>query len=75
MLGSLFTSDSKVASAEDDTVHVFSLASGHLYERFLKIMMLSVTKVGAGVAGCGGGWTARMLRLTLFRPPPSQSAM
>ena len=28
----------------DDTVHVFSLATGHLYERFLKIMMLSVTK-------------------------------
>jgi len=25
-------------------VHVFSLASGHLYERFLKIMMLSATK-------------------------------
>jgi UDP-glucose:glycoprotein glucosyltransferase len=29
---------------EDDTIHVFSLATGHLYERFLKIMMLSVTK-------------------------------
>ncbi len=27
-----------------DTIHVFSLASGHLYERFLKIMMLSVVK-------------------------------
>lgn len=27
---------------EDDTVHVFSVASGHLYERFLRIMMLSV---------------------------------
>jgi hypothetical protein len=27
-----------------DVVHVFSLASGHLYERFLKIMMLSVVK-------------------------------
>lgn len=25
-------------------VHVFSLASGHLYERFLKIMMVSATK-------------------------------
>lgn len=25
-------------------MHVFSLASGHLYERFLRIMMLSVTK-------------------------------
>jgi len=30
--------------SDDDTVHVFSLATGHLYERFLKIMMLSVTK-------------------------------
>jgi len=30
--------------SNDDTVHVFSLATGHLYERFLKIMMLSVTK-------------------------------
>ncbi len=27
-----------------DTIHVFSLATGHLYERFLKIMMLSVTR-------------------------------
>jgi hypothetical protein len=27
-----------------ETVHVFSLATGHLYERFLKIMMLSVHK-------------------------------
>jgi UDP-glucose:glycoprotein glucosyltransferase len=31
-------------SSDDDVVHVFSLATGHLYERFLKIMMLSVTK-------------------------------
>ncbi|TYZ69195.1 hypothetical protein PybrP1_004166 [[Pythium] brassicae (nom. inval.)] len=27
-----------------ETLHVFSLASGHLYERFLKIMMASVLK-------------------------------
>eukprot|EP00178_Gracilaria_changii_P015930 TRINITY_DN447_c0_g1_i1.p1 TRINITY_DN447_c0_g1~~TRINITY_DN447_c0_g1_i1.p1 ORF type:complete len:1580 (-),score=271.61 TRINITY_DN447_c0_g1_i1:7291-12030(-) len=27
-----------------DTIHVFSVASGHLYERFLKIMITSVTK-------------------------------
>lgn len=27
-----------------ETIHVFSLASGHLYERFLKIMMSSVLK-------------------------------
>ena len=32
------------ANDEDDTIHVFSLATGHLYERFLKIMLLSVTK-------------------------------
>lgn len=29
---------------EDERVHVFSLATGHLYERFLKVMMLSVVK-------------------------------
>ena len=28
----------------DDTIHVFSLCTGGLYERFLKIMMLSVSK-------------------------------
>lgn len=31
-------------SEEDSTINVFSLASGHLYERFLRIMMLSVLK-------------------------------
>ncbi|KOO26357.1 udp-glucose:glycoprotein glucosyltransferase-like protein [Chrysochromulina tobinii] len=30
------------SAADDDVVNVFSLASGHLYERFLKIMMQSV---------------------------------
>jgi Glucosyltransferase 24/UDP-glucose:Glycoprotein Glucosyltransferase/Thioredoxin-like domain len=32
------------ARSNGSGVHVFSVASGHLYERFLKIMMLSVTK-------------------------------
>ena len=32
------------SNSDDDVIHVFSLATGHLYERFLKIMMLSVTK-------------------------------
>jgi len=44
---SLFYEDKKKVSSsddDDDVVHVFSLATGHLYERFLKIMMLSVTK-------------------------------
>ena len=37
--------DSSIVNKEsDDTVHVFSLATGHAYERLLKIMMLSVTK-------------------------------
>ncbi|XP_019863026.1 PREDICTED: UDP-glucose:glycoprotein glucosyltransferase-like [Amphimedon queenslandica] len=27
-----------------DTINIFSIASGHLYERFLRIMMLSVLK-------------------------------
>jgi UDP-glucose:glycoprotein glucosyltransferase len=30
--------------ATKPTIHIFSLASGHLYERFLKIMMLSAVK-------------------------------
>jgi UDP-glucose:glycoprotein glucosyltransferase len=34
----------KREEADDEKVHVFSLATGHLYERFLKIMILSVTK-------------------------------
>jgi len=29
---------------EEDIVHVFSLATGHLYERLMRIMMLSVVK-------------------------------
>ncbi|KAL3917350.1 MAG: hypothetical protein SGILL_004755, partial [Bacillariaceae sp.] len=41
---SLFYDDKKNDGSDDDVVHVFSLATGHLYERFLKIMMLSVTK-------------------------------
>eukprot|EP01135_Chromosphaera_perkinsii_P003262 Nk52_evm37s239 gene=Nk52_evmTU37s239 len=32
------------ASKNQKTIHVFSIASGHLYERFLRIMMLSVLK-------------------------------
>ena len=34
--------DAPTSQREADTIHIFSLASGHLYERFLKIMMLSV---------------------------------
>lgn len=29
---------------QDQIINIFSLASGHLYERFIKIMMLSVIK-------------------------------
>eukprot|EP01113_Clastostelium_recurvatum_P008329 TRINITY_DN1391_c0_g1_i1.p1 TRINITY_DN1391_c0_g1~~TRINITY_DN1391_c0_g1_i1.p1 ORF type:complete len:1486 (+),score=528.58 TRINITY_DN1391_c0_g1_i1:428-4885(+) len=32
------------ARVANETIHIFSVASGHLYERFLKIMMLSVLK-------------------------------
>ncbi|XP_034841093.1 UDP-glucose:glycoprotein glucosyltransferase [Maniola hyperantus] len=32
------------SEAQDETINVFSVASGHLYERFLRIMMLSVLK-------------------------------
>lgn len=41
------TTGSEVAAGEgdeDDVIHVFSLATGHMYERLLRIMMLSVTK-------------------------------
>merc|ERR1711871_415596 len=39
--GRIWDSQSTVVS-DDDTINIFSLASGHLYERFLRIMMLSV---------------------------------
>lgn len=43
VFGGLF--GSKKSSGDlGETINVFSLASGHLYERFLKIMMLSVVK-------------------------------
>jgi len=41
---SMFGGGSVATANKNDTIHVFSLASGHLYERFLRIMMLSVTK-------------------------------
>ncbi|KAM9127562.1 UDP-glucose:glycoprotein glucosyltransferase 1 isoform 2-T3 [Pangshura tecta] len=34
----------KVKQDKDDVINIFSVASGHLYERFLRIMMLSVLK-------------------------------
>lgn len=41
-LGSLFAGRPKAAHdrAKNDTIHVFSLATGHSYERLLRIMML-----------------------------------
>lgn len=39
-----YETEDKHAVAEEEVINVFSLATGHLYERFLKIMMLSVTK-------------------------------
>ena len=38
------TTLSSVSSDDEDRVDIFSLASGHLYERLLRIMMLSVLK-------------------------------
>lgn len=37
-------SSSDTAEGDEEPINVFSLASGHLYERFLRIMMLSVLK-------------------------------
>ncbi|CAF4517585.1 unnamed protein product [Rotaria socialis] len=34
----------KVDDVTDDTINIFSVASGHLYERLLRIMMISVLK-------------------------------
>ncbi|MBN3275545.1 UGGG1 glucosyltransferase, partial [Polyodon spathula] len=34
----------EVRPEKDDIINIFSVASGHLYERFLRIMMLSVLK-------------------------------
>ena len=45
MLSNWFSSSglsTKSSSKDGDIIHIFSLASGHLYERFLKIMMQSV---------------------------------
>ncbi|XP_030630262.1 UDP-glucose:glycoprotein glucosyltransferase 1 isoform X2 [Chanos chanos] len=42
-----FTGGSKTEEnkqEKDDVINIFSVASGHLYERFLRIMMLSVLK-------------------------------
>lgn len=42
---SLFDDSVRIdANPGNETVHIFSLATGHAYERLLKIMMLSVTK-------------------------------
>jgi UDP-glucose:glycoprotein glucosyltransferase len=35
---------SEVTHNDNEVIHVFSLATGHVYERLLRIMMLSVTK-------------------------------
>ncbi|XP_062849869.1 UDP-glucose:glycoprotein glucosyltransferase 1 [Trichomycterus rosablanca] len=46
-LTSSFTGGAKVEESKqekDDVINIFSVASGHLYERFLRIMMLSVLK-------------------------------
>jgi UDP-glucose:glycoprotein glucosyltransferase len=46
-MSQLYVDESELETAPNDgneTVHVFSLATGHAYERLLKIMMLSVTK-------------------------------
>jgi hypothetical protein len=41
---STFSSKDEPTDPADETINIFSVASGHLYERFLRIMMLSVIK-------------------------------
>lgn len=36
--------EGRIRQRQGETINIFSIASGHLYERFLKIMMLSVLK-------------------------------
>jgi UDP-glucose:glycoprotein glucosyltransferase len=38
------TFTSKSSEDDEDKLNIFSLASGHLYERFIRIMMVSVLK-------------------------------
>ncbi|CAF4831125.1 unnamed protein product, partial [Rotaria magnacalcarata] len=38
------SSATKIDDVTDDTINIFSVASGHLYERLLRIMMISVLK-------------------------------
>ena len=44
VLSPVSTSVSTTSDADDDTIHVFTVASGHMYERLQKIMILSATK-------------------------------
>jgi UDP-glucose:glycoprotein glucosyltransferase len=44
MSGLFGTGSGARVSASNETIHVFSIASGHLYERFLKIMLSSVVR-------------------------------
>lgn len=42
--GRVFSSFGSKEEKNEEKLNIFSVASGHLYERFLKIMMLSVLK-------------------------------
>lgn len=42
--GQFFSSFASKDEESEEKLNIFSVASGHLYERFLKIMMLSVLK-------------------------------
>ncbi|EUB64911.1 UDP-glucose:glycoprotein glucosyltransferase [Echinococcus granulosus] len=41
---SSYASEDPARNPNNETINIFSLASGHLYERFLRIMMLSVIR-------------------------------
>lgn len=43
-ISSIVSSDSKKKTTTDETINIFSVASGHLYERFMRIMMISVLR-------------------------------
>lgn len=42
--GEELTTTAIAPASSNETIHVFAVASGHLYERLMKIMVLSVIK-------------------------------
>jgi Glucosyltransferase 24 len=57
----------------DDRVHVFTVASGHMYERLQKIMILSVLRNTKSVASASGSLSAPVSCSMPIVAPQAQS--